>query len=260
MSPLREALRDYLQICRSLGFKLDATGRLLEDFVGFLEQAGATRITTDLALSWARLPRDAHPAWWRRRLGMVRGFARYLVTIDPQSEVPSKDLLPFHHRRGPPYIYSEVEIVALMDAARALTLPLGAATYETVIGLMAATGLRFGEALGLDRQDVDLKDGVLHVRVSQSKPREVPLHDTTIAALRSYAHVRDRHWPTANTAAFFVSRHGLRLPRRTFHGNFQRLIRRVGLEGRGQRARPRPHDLRHAYGASSSALISCTSR
>jgi len=247
MSPLREALRDYLQIRRSLGFKLDAAGRLLEDFVGFLEQAGATRITTELARSWARLPRDAQPLWWRRRLGMVRGFARYLVTIDPQSEVPSRDLLPSHQRRVPPYIYSEAEIAALMDAARALTPPLAAATCQTVIGLMAATGLRLGEALGLDRQDVDLTDGVLHVRVSQSNPREVPLHETTIAALRSYARVRDRHWPTANTAAFFVSRRGLRLPRRTFHGNFQRLIRQVGLEGRGHRARPRPHDLRHAY-------------
>ena len=69
MSPLREALRDYMQIRRSLGFKLDANGRLLKDFVGFLEQSGATRITTDLALSWARLPRDAHSAWCRGRLG-----------------------------------------------------------------------------------------------------------------------------------------------------------------------------------------------
>jgi site-specific recombinase XerD len=164
MSPLRQALEDYLSVRRKLGFDLTRVEHWLTSFVNFMEEAGASRITTGLALQWATLPRDVHPHWWRARLGIVRGFARYLATIDPQSEVPSGDLLPAARRRVTPYIYSQAEIAALMHAARRLREPLMAAAVETVIGLMASTGTRVGEALALDRQDVDLKDGALHLR------------------------------------------------------------------------------------------------
>ena len=230
MSPLRAALHDYLRIRRRLGFELRADGRLLERFVDFAERAGARHITTELALAWARQPQDAHPHRWRQRLGMVRAFARYVATIDPSSEVPAEDLLPATRQRVPPYIYSQDEIAALMQAARALTPPLRAATFETLIGLMATTGLRLGEALGLDRRDVDLDDGALHVRAAkQSKQREVPLHPTTTDALREYARWRDRRWPRPKTAAFFVSQKGQRLSHDAVHGTFPKLIREVGL-------------------------------
>ena len=120
MSPLRGALEDYLRVRRQLGFELKRDGRLLEDFVSFLEAANATQISTELALAWARLPADAHPHRWRQRLGMVRGFARYLATIDPDNEVPSQSLLPARQPRVAPYIYSQAEILALIDAAGAL--------------------------------------------------------------------------------------------------------------------------------------------
>jgi integrase/recombinase XerD len=246
MIPLREALADYLRIRRRLGFELKADQRLLEQFVDFLERAGAVRITTELALMWARLPVQARPHRWRQRLGIVRGFARYLATIDPESEVPSPDLLPARQQRVAPYIYSPGEITDLMRAARALTPPLRGATYETVIGLMATTGVRIGEALGLDREHVDLKDGALHVRASkQNKQREVPLHHTATEALRRYARLRDRRWPQLQTPAFFVNTRGDRLAKHEFNHTFAKLIGQVGLEGRGQRVRPRPHDLRH---------------
>lgn len=248
MISLRAALRDYLLIRRRLGFELRADGRLLEGFVDFAERAGARHITTELALAWARQPQDAHPHRWRQRLGMVRAFARYVATIDPASEVPAEDLLPATRQRVPPYIYSQGEIAALMRAARALKPPLRAATFETLIGLMATTGLRLGEALGLDRRDVDLDDGALHVRAAkQSKQREVPLHPTTTDALREYARWRDRRWPRPKTAAFFVSQKGQRLSHDAVHGTFPKLIREVGLDGSGYRGRPRPHDLRHAF-------------
>ena len=134
MSSLREALGDYLRVRRRLGFKLASDQRLLESFVGFLEQAGAERITTELALMWARMPADAHPHRWRQRLGIVRGFARYVATLDPASEVPSEDLLPAHRPRVAPYIYSPAEITALMNAARELTPPLRAASYRSQTG------------------------------------------------------------------------------------------------------------------------------
>jgi integrase len=245
---LRTPLRDYLALRRQLGFELKEAGWGLEDFVGFLERAGAERLTTELAVAWAKLPVDAQPDYWRRRLGMVRGFARYLATIDPESDVPSKDLLPARGARVAPYIYAEAEIVALMAAARTLRPPSTAASIETLIGLMASTGLRLGEALGLDRQHVDLEDGALHVRAAkQSKQREVPLHPTTTAALRDYARVRDRYRPEPETAAFFTNSLGQRLSKHTVHPAFRELIREVGLEARGKRARPRPHDLRHSF-------------
>ena len=245
MTPLRQALADYLRLRRRLGFKLASDQRLLEDFVGFLEQAGARRITTELALMWARLPVHAHPHRWRQRLGIVRVFARYLATLDPESEIPAEDLLRAHRPRVAPYIYSQDEITALMAAASALTPPPRAANYQTVIGLMATTGLRLGEALALDRHDVDLADGALHVRARQHKQREVPLHPTATNALRNYARLRDRHWSAPPSPAFFLNLRGQRLRTSEFNHRFAKLIRQVGLEGAGERARPRPHDLRH---------------
>jgi integrase/recombinase XerD len=132
MSSLRDALADYLQIRRRLGFEMPQDGRLLEAFVTFLERAGAERITTELALQWARIPTHAHPHYWRQRLSVVRGFARHLATIDPASEVPSVDLLPGHRPRIAPYIYTEAEIAALMAAAGRLTPLLRAARHQTL--------------------------------------------------------------------------------------------------------------------------------
>jgi integrase len=245
MSSLRAVLKDYLRIRRQLGFELKATERQLESFVSFLEQAGAERITSELALKWARLPVNAHPHYWRQRLGIVRIFARYVATLDPATEVPSTELLRASRPRIAPYIYSPAQISALIEAAEQLTPPLRAASHRTVIGLMATTGLRLGEALGLDRQHVDLTDGALHVRARQAKQREVPLHPTATGALRSYAHRRDRCWPQPSSPAFFLNTRGGRLTNSEFNGTFAKLIKQIGLEGAGERARPRPHDLRH---------------
>jgi integrase len=246
MTTPREALADYLRIRRRLGFEIPQDDRLLQAFVEFLERADAQRITTELALMWARLPADAHPHRWRQRLSVARGFARHLATINPESEVPSKDLLPGHRPRIPPHIYTDEEIAALMAAARGLRPRLRATRHETLIGLLAVTGMRPGEALALDRQDVDLRHGVLHVRAGkQKRQREVPLHESTIGALREYASQRDARFPAPSTPAFFVSARGRRLARQELNQTFTKLVRQVGLEGRGARGRPRPHDLRH---------------
>jgi integrase/recombinase XerD len=246
MSSLREALADYLQVRRRLGYTMPQDGRLLEGFVAFLEQAGAERITTELALEWARLPAGAHPHRWRQRLSVARGFARHVATLDPASEVPATDLLPGNRPRLAPHIYTDAEIVALMTAAGELRPRLRAARHVTLIGLMAVTGLRPGEALTLDRHDVDLRHGIVLVRGGkQNKQREVPLHDTTILALRDYARLRDARFPTPSTPAFFLSARGRRMSRSELNETFTQLIDTVGMESRGARARPRPHDLRH---------------
>ena len=244
---LRETLADYLRVRRRLGFEMPQDGRLLERFVEFLEQAGAERITTELALRWARMPVHAHPHRWRQRLSVVRGFARYLATIDPASEVPSKDLLPGMRQRLAPHIYTEQEIAALMAAAGRLRPPLRAARHHTLIGLLAVTGMRPGEALALDRQDINLRHGVVQVRAGkQKKQREVPLHPSTVRGLRDYARLRDARFPEPATTAFFIGARGRRVPRGELNRTFTQLIRETGLDGRGARARPRPHDLRHA--------------
>lgn len=247
MTRVRAAMEDYLRIRRRLGFEMPQDGRLLEGFVEFLEQAGAERITTELALGWARKPVDAHPHTWRQRLTVARGFARHLATIDPASEVPSPDLLPGHRPRIAPYIYADSEIAALIDAARRLRPPLRAARHVTLIGLLAVTAMRPGEAVALDRDDVDLRHGVVHVRAGkQKKQRDVPLHASTVSALRDYTRLRDTSCPTPATPAFFISARGRRMARSELNQTFTKLIREVCLEGRGgARRRPRPHDLRH---------------
>jgi integrase/recombinase XerD len=247
MSDLRAAAHDYLTVRRRLGFELKQPGRTLEDFVEFMDRAGAERVTTELALMWATSV-QAHPHRWRRRLGVVRGFARYLSTIDPATEIPPEDLLPAALPRVAPYLYSPAEIEALMAAGRALSPRLRAASFDTVIGLLAVSGLRPGEALGLDRADVDLTNGALHVRAAkQNKHREVPLHDSTTVALRKYSRLRDRYLPASSSPAFFVSPQGSRLTAGAFNATFAKLIRQIGLEGKGERIRPRAHDLRHSF-------------
>jgi len=191
---------------------------------------------------------DAHPHRWRQRLSVARGFARHLATIDPTSEVPSTDLLPGHRPRIIPYIYTEAEISALMAAARQLRPRLRGVRHATLIGLLAVTGMRPGEAVGLDRHDVDLNTGVVRIRAGkQKKQREVSLHATTISALRDYARLRDACPREPSTPAFFVSARGQRMGREELNRTFTNLIGEVGLDGRGARARPRPHDLRHAF-------------
>ena len=156
--------------------------------------------------------------------------------------------MPAHRPRIAPCIYTDAEITALIVAAGKLRPPLRAARHQTLIGLLAVTGMRPGEALGLDRQDVDLRHGTVHVRAGkQKKQREVPLHQSAVSALRGYARLRDARFPEPSTPAFFISARGRRMGRSELNQTFTKLIREVGLEGRGARARPRPHDLRHAF-------------
>lgn len=246
MTGLGDVLGDYLRVRRALGFSLEREEPELERFVQFLEQAGAQRITIELALIWARMPQGVHPYVWRKRLGAVRGFARYLAMIDPDSEIPPTDLLPGRQPRVAPYIYSQQEIVALMMAARSLKWPLRAAAFETVIGLIASTGLRLGEALALDRCDVDLQDGALQIRQAKhNKQREVVLHPSATTALQRYTRERDRYCSQPATPAFFITTRHRRVTKPVFWSTFRKLIQQTGLEGQGQRVRPRPHDIRH---------------
>jgi integrase/recombinase XerD len=232
---------------RALGAQLRGHDHLLGDFVSCLEAAGAATVTTELALSWAGLPgQGAHPAYLGRRLSAVRGFARHLQAFDPTTEVPPTRLLPFAECRAVPYLYADDEVNALMEAARSLTPALRAATYETVIGLLRATGMRIGEVIRLDQHDVDFAAGVLVVFESKyRKSREVPLHATTLDALGAYAARRDELCPNPKASSFFVSRCRTRLGYDAIQKTFSHLVGQAGLQARSERCRPRLHDLRH---------------
>ncbi len=248
MTPLRDALADYLRVRRALGYKLERAGKLLPQFLDYLERIGAETVTTERALAWAMLPTGGSARWWAFRLSMVRGFAVYLQTLDPATEVPPKDVLAGRPPRATPYLYSDEEIAALLAATATLRFPLRVATYRTLIGLLSVTGLRVGEAIRLDRGDLDLQHELLVVRNSKfGKSREVPLHPSTIGALRDYLRRRDRHQPPPSTPALFVSPAGTRLLYCNVHATFRQLRRHAGLQPRSACCRPRIHDLRHTF-------------
>jgi integrase/recombinase XerD len=241
-------LHDYLTMRRLLGFKLGRPGELLTDFVAYLDRVGATTITTDVAVAWATRPADADPSWWGLRMSAVRTFARHLASIDPNTEVPPTGILPARTRRAEPFVYSAGDIAALMAATDHIPTPLVAATYRTLIGLLAVTGMRVGEAINLDRADVHNDDAVLVVRRGKfGKSREVPIHRSTVTALQRYAAVRDQYIPRPATPAWFVSSAGTRLNYKHVHRTFHQLTQTAGLQPRSATRRPRPHDLRHTF-------------
>jgi integrase len=251
MSPLRQALADYLAVRRALGYKLAYAEKLLGQFVSHLENGGAGTVTTAEAVTWAVLP-GGSPWWHAQRLSMARGFAAHLHATDPAAEIPPPLLIPARTPRATPYLYSAAEVSALMAATSTLGSPLRAATYRTLIGLLAATGMRVGEAIRLDRPDFDTGTGVLTIRNSKfGKSRLVPLHPTTTAALASYLRLRDELHPGHSDPAVFISPAGTRLAYCNVHATWRLLVRRAGLRPRSPNCRPRPHDLRHSFAVAS---------
>ena len=247
MNAPMEAVEEYLRLRRALGYKLARQGQLLHDFACYLDIHGADHVTVDLAVAWSTLPRQAQPIWWHQRLGVVRGFAAYQVAIDPRTEVPPKDLLVRNSHRRAPYLYSSSEITSLMRAAGMLCYPLKAATYETLIGLLACTGMRVGEAIRLDRADVDLDCGVITVLHSKfGKSRRLPLHKTTAQALAAYDRHRDELCRHPKDDSFFVSLRGTRLNHSVVDAVFRALGQTAGID-RTARGNPRAHDLRHSF-------------
>lgn len=256
MSPLRASLHAYLSLRRGLGTQLRGVEGQLRHFVEVMESEGACTITTDLALRWATRPATASAAYQASRLGHVRRFARWLSATDPRTQVPPDGLLPERYRRISSYIYSDGEIVLIVEQAAQLRSKHGvrALTYSTLFGLLAATGLRLSESLALDRDDVDLRSGVLAVRRTKfGKSRFVPLHDSTCRVLGRYARRRDALVPHRDPTAFFLSERGTRITQCSARYNFVVVSRAIGLRPAKGKTRhghgPRLHDMRHRLAA-----------
>ena len=246
MSHLHHHVEDYLRLRRSLGFKLVFEGHVLPQFVTWLAEHAVDTVTTEAAITWAQLPQDVNPINWAHRLGAVRGFARYLRTIDPIVEIPPANVFVRPACRAIPYLFSAVDVRRLLDAASALRPAFRAATFETLFGLLAATGMRIGEALRLHRDDVDLDHGVLTITGPKSgRSRLVPLHPSSTDALARYDANREEDARRSQSAAFFESSPGSRLTYKAVLGTWIRLTTETGL--RTDAIRPRIHDLRHSY-------------
>src|SRR3954467_2843178 len=253
MSTLREAAEQYLQLRRDLGSKLSETGRLLRSFLAFAEREGASHVTTDLAFRWAQQPAGVQPATWALRLQVVRRFAVWLSAADRRTEVPPPGLLPGRYLRKRPYIYSDAEIRDLVRTAGQLASAAGlkGRTYATICGLLPVTGMRISEVVALDREDVDLDEGILRIRRTNfGKSRLVAVHDSTRQVLADYARERDRIVRRPAAPAFFLSEGGDRVTACAARFNFAKVSREIGLgaptaarHGRG----PRLHDLRHRF-------------
>ncbi|MFH1614151.1 MAG: tyrosine-type recombinase/integrase [Planctomycetota bacterium] len=250
MNELRKTLEEYLSIRRKLGFKLQRAGKLLHDFVLFTEKEGVSFITTKLALRWATRSLGCQTAWSAARLGIVRGFAQYQSVMDPRTEVPSQELLPYRYQRRPPYIYSNDEVKRLIKAAQQLQSPLRlrAATYSMVFGLLVVTGMRISEPIGLNRKDVDLINGILTVyKTKFGKSRLVPIHPSTQKSLQQYESLHSRIFPKPKTESFFISEQGTRLTDWTVRRTFVKLSRQIGLRGPHDSHGPCLQDFRHSF-------------
>jgi len=254
MSALHDALTEYLAVRRALGTQLRWPESSLRRFVDFVEAEGAEFVTTEVAVRWAVQPVGIQRATHARRLEIVRGFAAWLQATDTRTQVPPHGLLPAGQRRPVPHIYSDREIADLMAAAGRLRSASGLrpATFKTLLGLLTATGLRPGEALALDVDDVDLVGGILAVRESKfGKSRFVPLEESARAALAAYAKFRDTVRPCRDTPAFLVTGRGSRLGPSATRRTFATLCQAVGLRPRLHARRigrgPRLQDIRHTF-------------
>ena len=250
MSALRARAGEYLAMRRTLGFRLTTQGRHLMSFVRFCEERSADHVTADLAVEWATQTRrgSSSEVYQARRLDVVRIFARHLQALDPVTEVPPDDVLARRYLRIQPYLYSQAEIAALMNAADDLAPALRAATWRTLIGLLAVTGMRQGEACRLERDDANLEAGTLVIRDSKfGKSRLVFLHPTAVAALRAYARARDAAFPQPQAATLLVNSRGGPLDGPNLPKTFAALVTAAGIKAPPGRRAPRLHDLRHAF-------------
>jgi integrase/recombinase XerD len=250
LKTLKMHLDHYLRLRRQLGYKLVVAGMLLRNFVRFAEQEGAKQINTKLALRWARLPSGITQTQKANRLGLVRRFAQYVSTLEPGTEVPVQKLIPYQFRRQDPYPYSEENVVRLVAAARHIdpANEIKVPTLGTLFGLLAVTGMRVGEAMALEREEVNFSQGMLTLHHAKgNKSRLIPLHLSTLQALQQYARLRDELYPRPVSPTFFVWEGGVRLLHCTVHRWFLLVACEIGLRQPGGRRGPRIHDLRHHF-------------
>jgi integrase len=249
---------NYLGERRRLGFGLRSIGYSVMSFARYVDALNSQEpLTVEIMVGWARLNRGntGKPSTWARRLKHLRSFCRYLRQFEPRTEVPDDSVFGRTGQRFAPHIYGEQEIIDLLAAARNLGsyIPgLRGATYETLFGLIASTGVRISEALHLLDTDVDLKSAMLTIRKTKfAKSRQVPMHPSTAEALGQYRTQRNLYIEVSDETPFFIGTRGSRLGHaldsRNVHWVFNGLRDQLGWINRGAHNGPRIHDLRHTF-------------
>jgi integrase/recombinase XerD len=250
MKTLAQHLKDYLTLRRSLGFKLRQTDCLLRQFVRFAGEQKASHLTTQLAVRWATQPANVLPITLAGRYQIIRHFALYLCNLDPRTEIPPAGLLTHRKCRKPPYFYTDQQVVDLVRVARKLPSAKGlkGPTLSTLVGLVAVTGMRIGEAIALDRQHVDLRQGLLTIhQAKKERVRLIPIQTSTSMMLRRFERLRNRVCPHPRSSNFFISETGDRVSDTGVRIWFARVSQQIGLRGPTDRRGPRIHDLRHRF-------------
>lgn len=241
----------YLVQRHSLGYKLAIDETVLKGFARFADALGDQYcLTMALAMQWAQDSKRDNPITRARRIEVLRGFARFCQRLDPATEIPPSGLFGPAHRRLIPHIYTEVELIALLNATDNLISRQGLrpATCRTIFGLLASSGLRISEATWLSRGDVDLDAGVLCIHDAKFlKSRWVPLHPGTTHALNDYARLRDQIIPHPSCNRFFLSDEGQPVNRANILNTLQTICRQLGWKPRGDYVHHRLHDLRHTF-------------
>ncbi len=246
-----QKVEEYLSYRHDLGYQLKIEGSQLRRFACYSDSTDHVGpLTTELVLAWVSSRMESTRYCRARKLEVIRPFARYLASLEPGTEIPPKRFFGSAHRRTQPYIFQDGEITALIEAACHLVPIEGIRprTYATLIGLMAATGLRTCEALKLEQSDIDLDRGLMTIRESKfHHSRLVPLHSSTVAALATYICKRDTYFQDPVATSFFLSEQGRSLLPSIVHFTFQKLRRLTGISENHIGRLPRLYDLRHTF-------------
>ncbi len=258
MKVLKKHVRDYLQLRRGLGFELGRVESRLRNFIAFMKTKRTRQITTALALEFALRSDHRSAATQAGCLSAIRGFAQYLSGIEAKTEIPPTGLIRREHRPQP-YIYSDEEIIRILDAARrhpsTRRYALKPDTLYCLFGLLTVTGMRLTEALNLKPEDIDWPQGVLTIgRAKFQKSRLIPLHQSALRQLGVYIKRRDRFFAERPwrrpVNRIFVSTHGGVLTSNAVGEDFRMLTRQIGIREAGASRGPRIHDLRHRFAVS----------
>lgn len=245
---------EYLQLRRAMGHRLARHEQILSGFFAALAATGQDSITVDSAIRWACAPDGATPCWWAERLSAVRGLAEYIHSRDPdRAELIPPGAIAARTVRRVPYIYTDEQIRALISAASALHPTVRALTISTIIGLMAATGLRISECLAMNVADLDVGNNVLAVTGKRGRPRLVPIHPSTTAALVRYRRATTALIDGPDAQAFFLTFIGTRVHASSAEVAFRSLTDKLGYAAHPGTRRPRLHDMRHTF--STNALV-----
>ncbi|MDE0052830.1 MAG: tyrosine-type recombinase/integrase [Gammaproteobacteria bacterium] len=237
----------FLEINRSLGYRYAQPEQVLRSFARFAEARNETYVRSETALEWASASRTASSAFQVTKLRMVSDFAEWLHAEDDRHEIPPRDAFgPLNQRRPQPHLMSVADIRKLLTAALSMgpAATIAPLTWHYLFGLIAATGLRLGEALALTLDDIT-PDGLVIREAKFGKTRLVALHPTSWDALNIYLKARlkeatrDRH--------LFVIATGHPPALDTVNAVFRRLAVRTGLRSPGAGRGPTARSLRHSF-------------